>query len=251
MEFNEKIIKLRKQKGLSQEQLGYQLGVTRQTVSKWELGMTTPEMDKLIEISKLFNISLDELLKGEDDFQKSNNEGSTNQSTYNNYTKNEKEGMPLLLKIFVIVIIVAIIIGLAYLIINGIIKYNDEKKDREYKEKIQERVVDQVDKINGNDIIENSKDFINYYKDTIKETKDSTDEDKEFNNSRNKVDDYNTYDDSNEINANEYYQDYMKINQELINKAYETVIKDDDGVNENINEIQSYIQNGINNMNIR
>ena len=62
MNFNEKLMDLRKQKGWSQEELGNRLNVTRQTVSKWELAQTTPEMDKLIEISQLFDISLDELL---------------------------------------------------------------------------------------------------------------------------------------------------------------------------------------------
>ena len=63
MKFNERLIELRKKEGLSQEELGYKLNVTRQTVSKWELGQTTPEMDKLVEISKIFNISVDELVK--------------------------------------------------------------------------------------------------------------------------------------------------------------------------------------------
>ena len=62
MKFNEKLTNLRKQMGISQEELGYKLNVTRQTVSKWELGQTTPEMDKLIEMSKLFNVSVDELV---------------------------------------------------------------------------------------------------------------------------------------------------------------------------------------------
>lgn len=62
MDFNEKLMELRKKKGWSQEELGNRLNVTRQTVSKWELAQTTPEMDKLIEISQLFDISLDELL---------------------------------------------------------------------------------------------------------------------------------------------------------------------------------------------
>lgn len=62
MTFNEKIMELRKAKGFSQEELGYKLNVTRQTVSKWETGQTTPEMDKLIELSKLFGISIDELV---------------------------------------------------------------------------------------------------------------------------------------------------------------------------------------------
>lgn len=63
MKFNEKLIELRKKQGLSQEEFGNKLNVTRQTVSKWELGQTTPEMDKLVEISKIYNISVDELIK--------------------------------------------------------------------------------------------------------------------------------------------------------------------------------------------
>lgn len=63
MKFNEKLIMLRKNKNLSQEELGNELGVARQTVSKWELGETTPEMDKLIKMGEIFEISLDELMK--------------------------------------------------------------------------------------------------------------------------------------------------------------------------------------------
>lgn len=62
MIFSEQLICLRKQKGLSQEQLGEEIGVTRQTVSKWELGETTPDMDKLISLSRLFDITIDELV---------------------------------------------------------------------------------------------------------------------------------------------------------------------------------------------
>lgn len=61
MYFHELLIRLRKQRGLSQEQLGAEIGVTRQTVSRWELGETTPEMDKLIRLSDLFGVTLDEL----------------------------------------------------------------------------------------------------------------------------------------------------------------------------------------------
>lgn len=62
MNFGDKLIKLRKKEGMSQEELGDKLGVTRQTVSKWELGQTTPEMDKLKDISTLFNISVNYLV---------------------------------------------------------------------------------------------------------------------------------------------------------------------------------------------
>lgn len=62
MEFNNKLYELRKQKGLSQEELANRLNVSRQTVSKWEVGESTPDMEKLVAISELFDISLDELV---------------------------------------------------------------------------------------------------------------------------------------------------------------------------------------------
>lgn len=64
MTFSERLTELRKSKGWSQEQLGERLSVTRQTVSKWELGSTTPEMEKLAAMSELFGISIDALVKG-------------------------------------------------------------------------------------------------------------------------------------------------------------------------------------------
>lgn len=63
--FKENLTKLRKEKGLSQEDLASILGVARQTISKWELGETSPDLNKLQEISTYFNISLDELVGNE------------------------------------------------------------------------------------------------------------------------------------------------------------------------------------------
>ena len=62
MEFHNKLYHLRKQKGLSQEELANRLNVSRQTISKWEVGDSTPDMGKLIAISDMFQISLDELV---------------------------------------------------------------------------------------------------------------------------------------------------------------------------------------------
>lgn len=62
MEFNNKLYELRKQKGLSQEELAGRLNVSRQTISKWEVGESTPDMDNLVSISELFGVSLDELV---------------------------------------------------------------------------------------------------------------------------------------------------------------------------------------------
>jgi len=62
MTFNDKLTELRRSRGWSQEQLGEAVNVSRQTVSKWELGLTTPEMEKLIELSNIFDITIDELV---------------------------------------------------------------------------------------------------------------------------------------------------------------------------------------------
>lgn len=62
MKFNEKLIELRKTKGLSQEELGNIINVSRQAISKWESEQANPEIDKVKEISKFFNVSIDYLL---------------------------------------------------------------------------------------------------------------------------------------------------------------------------------------------
>ncbi len=65
MKFSEKLIKLRKDNKLSQEQLANMLDVSRQSVSKWESGQTYPEMDKLLSLCKIFKCTLDELTNDE------------------------------------------------------------------------------------------------------------------------------------------------------------------------------------------
>ena len=61
MEIGNRILELRKEKNLSQEQLAEQMGVARQTISKWELGETSPDLSQGRRLSQIFNVSLDEL----------------------------------------------------------------------------------------------------------------------------------------------------------------------------------------------
>ena len=63
MKLGDKILELRKKHGLSQEELGEKIDVTRQTISNWELGETSPNPDQLKLLSKELNISIDELLQ--------------------------------------------------------------------------------------------------------------------------------------------------------------------------------------------
>lgn len=58
----ENLKKIRKEHNLSQEQLAEQLGVSRQSVSKWESNQAYPEMDKVIQLAKMFNLNVDDLL---------------------------------------------------------------------------------------------------------------------------------------------------------------------------------------------
>ena len=62
MTFKEKLIQLRKQSGFTQEQLADRLGVSRQAISRWELGESTPDLTNLRNISELFHVSSDYLI---------------------------------------------------------------------------------------------------------------------------------------------------------------------------------------------
>ena len=64
MKLADRILELRKQKGISQEELADKLGVSRQAVSKWESEQSTPDIDKLILMSEYFGVTTDYLLKG-------------------------------------------------------------------------------------------------------------------------------------------------------------------------------------------
>lgn len=72
MTFAEKLKSIRKKAGLSQEQLAEKLGVSRQAVTKWETETGIPDIENMMAISALFDISIDELLSNERGMKKSN-----------------------------------------------------------------------------------------------------------------------------------------------------------------------------------
>ena len=78
MKINEKIYSLRKQKGMSQEELADTLNVSRQTVSKWELGDSTPDFDKIVPLCEVFGITTEELLRDKKIESKEGNEDKPN-----------------------------------------------------------------------------------------------------------------------------------------------------------------------------
>ncbi len=63
MDFSEKLLTLRKANDMTQEQLAERLNVSRQSISKWESGQATPELEKIVAMSTVFNVTTDYLLK--------------------------------------------------------------------------------------------------------------------------------------------------------------------------------------------
>ena len=70
----QRLQQLRRQKGLSQENLAEQLGVSRQAVGKWESGVAVPELEKLLELCRLFDTDLNDLLGLESRTEQSDSE---------------------------------------------------------------------------------------------------------------------------------------------------------------------------------
>lgn len=66
MNIGQRIYKIRQQKNITQEQLAKDLAVSRQAVSKWESGKAIPDIENLMYISDLYDVPLDELIKGDD-----------------------------------------------------------------------------------------------------------------------------------------------------------------------------------------
>lgn len=155
MKFEEKLMQLRKEKKISQEELGNELNVTRQTISKWELGQSKPDMGKLIEISRFFNVDVNTLT---DEFSEINNDdimsggvdntddflNSSSQYNSNYYNQDKKSNIKEILLIVLIGIVIVVLIGLAiYWVID---KVKEAKAEKEAKE-LYEEVVDYKDKI--------------------------------------------------------------------------------------------------------
>ena len=69
MELGEQLQKLREQKNMSREELAQEMNVSRQAVYKWENNKGYPDIENLIKLSNLYNITLDELIKGDRSFQ--------------------------------------------------------------------------------------------------------------------------------------------------------------------------------------
>ena len=123
MNLGDKILKIRKDNKMSQEQLAEVLNVTRQTVSNWENGNNYPDIETLINISDKFKVSLDILLKGDKEIIKD----------INKKTKNNKilKKVIIILSILVVILIMGLIVYREYIYRSGanFVKYVESKED--------------------------------------------------------------------------------------------------------------------------
>lgn len=107
MKLEEKLMKLRKENAWSQEELADKLNVSRQTVSKWELGQTTPDIDNLTKIASIFGVSVSDLLD------------ENANPTEEKYRANKNNGR--LIKILILVaILILVFLGIGAITINKI-----------------------------------------------------------------------------------------------------------------------------------
>lgn len=112
MKLNEKIMKLRKENAWSQEEFANKLNVSRQTVSKWELGQTIPDTDNLTKIASIFEISVNDLL--DDNVNSVENKFKTNSNINNNDNNNQ-------IKIWILIIIlIFVILGIGTITLNKV-----------------------------------------------------------------------------------------------------------------------------------
>ena len=130
MDFNNKLFTLRKQKGFSQEELANRLNVSRQTISKWEVGESTPDLENLVAISELFEVSLDELvLDKEKEVQQPAAEGTMKADLYTDLKEHvltqenksrAKKGMKIAAIAFGIFLLVDLLSFIIYVSIYGL-----------------------------------------------------------------------------------------------------------------------------------
>ncbi len=176
MNLGEKLFELRKTKNLTQDEVAEKLNVTRQTVSKWETNQSTPDFDKILPLCELYEISTEELLKGEKqekiEENNYNNEEKKNKNNYEIMTKNQikqKSAEVVCGSILIFIVAVAyagigtavmmwnpVVVGCTFLIMIGwgvtrIVRHymSIPKFEKTQEEKKQDKIVKQINDIIG------------------------------------------------------------------------------------------------------
>ena len=123
MMLNENIKAIRKQRGLSQEELAIRLHVVRQTVSKWEIGLSVPDSDMLVKIAEVLEVSIGELLGQRMYDEKDKNEITEQLIRINEQFAIKNRRSKLILKIIIGILIGFLVVNLILMVV-GMISFN-------------------------------------------------------------------------------------------------------------------------------
>ena len=137
---NEKIKSFRKQKGITQEEFAIHLNVVRQTVSKWEKGISVPDAEMLMRIADFFEISVSELLGANIKNETSRNEIAEQLSRINEQLALKNRSGKLVLKV-ILGIIIGIIVLNIFLVIVGMVSFNRYKNDKNTTVTIESEII--------------------------------------------------------------------------------------------------------------
>lgn len=118
MELKEKLVDLRKKKGLSQAELAEAINVSRQAISRWEVGSAIPSADNLMWLSKFYEVSMDELMGVATDDKRPTDEGQQITSKKPVFSK----------KIAIVLCVIAVFIGVAAWIMFSINKSRENSE---------------------------------------------------------------------------------------------------------------------------
>lgn len=134
--FNENLKTLRKAKGFSQEELAIRLNVVRQTISKWEKGLSVPDADMLIRIAEILEISVSELLGAKIVDEADTNHVAEQLSRINEQLAIKNRRAKLIWKI-ILGVIIAVIVFNIFLAVSGIIAFHSFQNDKRTEVKLQ------------------------------------------------------------------------------------------------------------------
>ncbi len=138
--FNENLKTLRKAKGLSKEELAIRLNVVRQTISKWENGLSVPDADILIRITEVLETSVSQLLGAKIIDEADTNHVAEQLSRINEQLAIKNRRAKLILKIIMGVIIAVIVFNILLVVI-GIVSFNSFQNDKRVEVKLQSEIV--------------------------------------------------------------------------------------------------------------
>ena len=142
--FSENLKSIRKAKGLTQDELAIRLNVVRQTISKWEKGLSVPDAEMLIKIAEVFEVSVSELLGAKIEDEADRNDIAEQLSRINEQLAVKNRRGKLIPKI-ILGIILGIIVLNMILVILGVVSFNSLKNEKNVTVTTQSEIVTPAD----------------------------------------------------------------------------------------------------------